>query len=85
MVSKYVSAPSSKFGKSGRARIINNEFCPGPGQRNYLLILDEILSPSFDESVYDKPYASKIGMGKRKSLNANESSTPGPGAYKVFS
>lgn len=74
-----------KFGKSQRPGLAKNTISPGPGQRKDSRKIDDILSPSFDESLYDKPYSSKIGSGKRDQLQHRGLGMPGPGSYQVFS
>lgn len=83
IISKYSSAASAKFGNSERGSLASKSIAPGPGQRKLFLILDDIISPNFDESVFDKPYSSKIGNSQRKALK--EMNVPGPGSYEVFS
>lgn len=52
-----------EFGKAKRADLANKSLAPGPGQCKRLINLDDVKSESFDQNLFDKPYASKFGTG----------------------
>ena len=77
-ISKYLSAPTSKFSLDQRKGLANKTLAPGPGQCTLKNKLDD--SPSdFGESLFDKPYSSKIGNSGRQRLE-RASFVPGPGS-----
>ena len=64
-VSKYLTAPASKFSLDTRKSLANRTFAPGPGKCTLFLITQDNPPSDFDESLFDKAYTSKFGGGKR--------------------
>jgi len=45
-----------------------------------IIKLDDQKSESFDQSLFDKPYASRFGSGERRGITEKSLVTPGPGS-----